>query len=137
MCLDVVNETYDNPSTLIQSGWKSFTGSKTKPQFEVKNLNGNKEVPLDTWLTAEEKREHGYITGFHIYTDETETAVKKLTIRRVYYRNATYLGLQNKGTVIIAKEMYVPSDPDAWPPLQGEEKKPKKSIFAKMTGGNA
>ena len=119
MCLDSVTRTLES-ATLIESGWKNFSGSKGLPQFSVFTFQGKKNVPLDEWITAEETKvvSHSpYTSGFHIYADETEKSFKDLgTMRRVYFRKAHTRGMQSGVTVIIVREMFVPSDPDAWPP---------------------
>lgn len=119
MCLESVTETIKTPTALIQSGWKEFAGTTTGPRFQNFSFNGARNVPLDKWITAETKEVKistfkKYTAGFHVYEDETE--LKGRQKRRVYYRNAHTRGRQNGFTIIIAPEIYVPSDPDGWPP---------------------
>jgi hypothetical protein len=124
MCLETVSDKIDKPTTLIQSGWKTFTGTQTQLRFENMPFKGSRDVPLDKWITAEatvEKistgaviRGRDYKPGFHIYEDEQEVKSKTYK-RRVYYRKVHTRGKQDGLTVIVALEMYVPSDPDAWP----------------------
>lgn len=120
MCLETVKDRMDKPTTLIQSGWKTFNGPPAKPRFENFAFKSSKDVPLDKWITAEAnvaeivgRQISGYKPGFHIFEDETEFKGKK---RRVYYRRAHTRGLQDGLTIVVALDMYVPSDPDGWPP---------------------
>jgi hypothetical protein len=57
-----------------------------------------------------------YQAGFHAYADELE--VKSKFYLRVYLRGITCTGYQDEKRAVIAREMYVPSDPDAWPPQE-------------------
>lgn len=121
MCLDSITENL-TPTAMIQSGWKEFSGSRSDPQFWACNYKGKDDVPLDKWISAEKKpvaisgwRGIKYESGFHIYTDETQLKLRG-NKRRVYFRNAHTCGPQDSLTVVIAQEMYVPSDPDDWPP---------------------
>lgn len=119
MCLESVKETI-KPNTLIQSGWKQFNGTRDKPTFEAYSFKGSSAVPLDKWITAETKdvwsnTSTKYAAGFHIFEDEKELN-NKSNKRRVYYRNVHTRGRDRSVTVVIAREMYVPADPDEWPP---------------------
>lgn len=123
MCLESVSATI-NPTTLIQSGWKEFNGTQARPCFETYAFNGSRDVPLNKWITAEGNhpitvsqwhKGKSYDPGFHIYEDENELTTLHRK-RRVYYRNVHTRGQDRSKTVVIAREMYVPSDPDAWPP---------------------
>lgn len=113
MCLDSVAASLEK-STLVESGFKTFASNP--PRFENVAWHGKMEVPLDHWITAEEKNIGQYSSGFHIYTREKELSPGFANKRRVYFRNAHTSGRQGGKTVVVAKEMYVPSDPDAWPP---------------------
>jgi hypothetical protein len=120
MCLDSVTEKIDKPTTLIQSGWKEFQGNRAQPRFAAYAFKGSRDVPLDKWIAAEVQEIKvstfkKYDAGFHIFEDEEEKTLPSVK-RRVYYRKAHTRGRQNRSTVVIAAEMYVPSDPDAWPP---------------------
>jgi hypothetical protein len=124
MCLDRVYAKVYKPTPLIQSGWKAFdTGSKGGLLFQQQSLNGSHSVPLDTWIKAEAPGGkiigpgENYPAGFHIYEDETEIKYESWKPRRVYYRFAHTRGIQNSKTVVLATEMFVPSEPDDWPPL--------------------
>ena len=111
MCLDSVTKSLEQ-STLIESGYKEFSEAAGGPEFQAMTLNGKRKVPLDQWITAEETPTPGkYVSGFHIYIREKEHIKTKL--RRVYFRNAHTKGQQREKTIVIAKEMYVPSDPNA------------------------
>lgn len=119
MCLSTIKETYDNPSTVIQSGYKEFTGTGKN----LKSQQTGKAIEFDKWLVALEqqiKADDGqaYTSGFHVYEDETQ--VKKLyrssSTTLIYYRKVHTRGTQGSDTVVIAKEMYVPSDKNGWPP---------------------
>lgn len=128
MCLQTVAEKFDS-STLIIDGWKEFGGTSSKPEFAAFSLGGKKGVPLDEWISADSESIFGkakgvvatdgktYVPGFHIYEDEDE-ARKLGASRRVYSRRMHTRGIQDKATVIIAQEMYVPSNPNGWPPKE-------------------
>ena len=122
MCLSVIDKDIKNPNTLIQSGWKNFSGTHSQPIFETCKFADSYTVPLDKWITAEgDKIKAGwrsdYKAGFHIYEDEMElSTTKRINKRRVYFRRVHTRGSQNKVTVVVALEMYVPSNPDEWPP---------------------
>lgn len=125
MCLSSVKETYDSPSTLIVDGWKEFAGTSTKPQFQNFPHAGSTTVQLDTWLeiTGTEKIVAGdgkkYDAGFHAYSDEKDLKMDRASTRpyrRVFLRRITCLGMQELNKCVIAQEMYVPSDPNGWPP---------------------
>lgn len=113
MCLDSVTRSLAT-SSLVESGFKRFTDSKDGLCFENVGLRGKSTVPLDQWITAEEKNIGSYTSGFHIYVREKEHSEKNL--RRVYFRRAHTRGRQGGKTIDVAREMFVPSDPDAWPP---------------------
>jgi hypothetical protein len=127
MCLSNVKETYDPPSELIVDGWKVFAGSPSAPQFEnfaMPNQKLDKPVPLDEWMQASAataptgiRADDGktYMPGFHVYSEEAE--IKKSQSRRVYIRRVTCMGSQTGKKCVIAQEMYVPSNQNAWPPL--------------------
>lgn len=118
MCLENVTRR-PTPTTLIESGWKEFNG-RSILQFKSVQLRGSYDVPLDQWITAEEKKVSSYTSGFHVYSDERQlrrNGSVESQYRRVYFRNAHTVGIQDNKTISVAKEMYVPSDPDAWPPL--------------------
>jgi hypothetical protein len=126
MCLSKINSTYDKPSNVIVDGWKEFSGAGKSLTFV--NMTG--DVALDRWLFANLIRPpikikagdgKEYQAGFHVYADETETK-KFLHYRRVYLRRITCAGNQDGKACVIAQEMYVPSDPDAWPPMDRTKK---------------
>lgn len=122
MCLDSISRKIDNPSPLIVGGWKQFSGTEDEPKFNVFELGKSNRVQLDEWITAEkvpvtDSMKRGrvvYDSGFHIYSDEKNKpgAAKRL----VFYRNVEVIGTQDGFPCVIAREMYVPSKPDAWPP---------------------
>jgi hypothetical protein len=123
MCLSSVTTRLE-PTTMVQSGWKKFRGYEAYKsctpslRFEAYAFQGSETVPLDKWIAAEVKEVKistfkKYDAGFHIYEDEKENLPGK---RRVYFRKAHTRGIQDGLTVVIAAEMYVPSDPDDWPP---------------------
>lgn len=120
MCLDTISHPALPATTMVQSGWKQFGGSFTRPNFQSSALKAKMEVPLDQWLTADEQSiSYGggkYTSGFHIYEDETQFKNNQSAYRRVYFRQAHTKGKQDSKTVLVAREMYVPSDPNAWPP---------------------
>ena len=124
MCLAKVDQKIDKPTMLIEDGWKKFRGSSAAPEFEAYNFAGSRRVPLDKWIAAEQHMGHDkkitandgakYAPGFHVYVYKTE-AEKNHALRRVYYRRAHTIGRQDNATVAIAMELYVPTNPDAWP----------------------
>ena len=122
MCLSTVKETYDNPSKVIVDGWKNIDASK--PRFQLA-VNGSLDIPKDKWITATSEHEKSgqgikaddgirYEPGFHAYADEKELKGKGHV--RVFLRGVSCLGSQDGKQVIIAREMYLPSDPNGWPP---------------------
>ena len=129
MCLSRIRETYDSPSTLIVDGWKAFRQKNGVLEFEnfgVGGQGGQMGVPLDQWIqasagdaprgiTASDGK--NYIPGFHVYSDEQQISKNRSTFQRVYVRRVTCLGDQGTMATVIAQEMYVPSDQNAWPPL--------------------
>jgi hypothetical protein len=109
----------DKPSDLIVNAWKEFDGSKPVT-LSFTNFGGT--VKLDTWLVASEVKPPINITasdgktyraGFHAYA--AERASRRIT-RRVYLRKITCIGDQDGSKAVVAQEMYVPTDPDGWPP---------------------
>lgn len=123
MCLSTVKDKNVDLSGCIVSGWKDFAGTASAPEFQVygvKHLLGRaKKVPLDKWFEADKQQiasddSELYDSGFHIYSDDGKRP--NSASRRVYYRLVEVLGTQDGHEVIIAREMYVPSDPDGWPP---------------------
>lgn len=78
------------------------------------SYKGEKRVPLDEWIVAEEQPVGNYTSGFHVYTDETQ---KESQWRRVYYRHVHTKGTQNGKSVVVARELYVTAREDDWPPL--------------------
>jgi hypothetical protein len=136
MCLATARKV--TPTTLVMDGWKLFYGSETNLKFRSSSLTGSSGVSFNVWLKAEEieiSASDGtkYMTGFHVY-DDYEQVRKLADIRRVYYRNVTYIGKQDKESCIIAQEMYVPSNPEGWPPLDVSVTKSvkKKTIVQKL-----
>lgn len=116
MCLSKIEVAYDKPSDLIVDGWKAFIG--TGPKLTLSYMGS---VALDTWLTASAanapngiKGDDGktYKAGFHAYIDSPRYS----GYRRVYLRKITCAGEQDGKKCVIAQEMYVPSDPNGWPP---------------------
>jgi hypothetical protein len=117
MCLSKIEHTYVRPSGLIVDGWKQFSGTKSAPEFSV--MKGAGAVKLDEWMQAsgpQIRSDYGedYAAGFHVYADEPK---QPQGYRRVYVRGVTCSGRQSNDTrCLIAQELYVPSDPNAWPP---------------------
>jgi hypothetical protein len=146
MCLSSVNEVYDVPSTLIMDGWKEFDVSGGKLRFAAFAFNGSKDVPMDKWIQA--STEHAkkgtikandgsdYQAGFHVFAEEAECKpISKF--RRVFVRKITCLGNDDgRGgsgkKVIIAQELYVPSDKNGWPPTHEEEQEERKGLLDRM-----
>lgn len=142
MCLSKINSILDKPSDLIVDGRKVFSGTAQSLKFE--NMGG--VVDMDVWLQAstsvakELTASDGktYKVGFHVYADESEA--KRITprTRRVYMRRITCVGDQDGKECLIAQEMYVPSDPDAWPPLlppsQPSTSPAKKGLINRIKG---
>ena len=82
-----------------------------------------------------------YDPGFHVFAEEPKS---KIGYRRVFVRNISSRG-KDSGTgssydhkeVIIAQEMYVPSDQNAWPPTKAEEEKSLLQRVKDILPGNA
>jgi hypothetical protein len=134
MCLHSIKERNDNPSTMIISGWKEFNGSGKSLRFQNQTLNLKYDVPLDKWITAEKKAVKGspsvsYESGFHVWINEKELG-SNYKYRRVYIRKIQTIGVQGGLTVAVADEIYVPSNPDDWPPKPKDPPK-KDSILEK------
>jgi hypothetical protein len=130
MCLSIVKETYDNPSGLIMDAWKEFGGTARKPTFQQFTIAKSADVPLDKWITATDEHTPGkkitaldskpYAPGFHVFYNEQE--LKEMGgLRRVFVRKITCLGIQTSKQVVVAQEMFVPSDPNGWPPKKDEQ----------------
>jgi hypothetical protein len=123
MCLEMITKRVEDPSCIV-SGWKRFKGTAAEPHFDVYAFSGSSKVPLDKWIHAEEEKLSvpgsyaTYTSGFHVFSDEQETNKSGKIFRRVYYRGVEVIGRQDGYEVAIARQMYVPSDPDAWPPLR-------------------
>jgi hypothetical protein len=137
MCLSKITDTYAKPSGLIVDGWKDFNIGRISGSGRLTYPNMGGAVELDKWISASDvkppvtiKASDGksYMAGFHVYADEKE--VKKYASRRVYVRNITCAGIDGGMKCVIAQEMYVPSKPDAWPPMV-----PSKS--SKKPGGKS
>lgn len=118
MCLESITNANMDKTTMVQCGWKSFGGTTSVPEFASYFFASGRAVPLDRWITAEGKGPGQYGAGFHIYSDEKELmpSPHRVYYRRVYYRRPHTKGKQDCRTVVVASEMYVPSDPDGWPP---------------------
>jgi hypothetical protein len=120
MCLSKVTTTYDKPSDLIVDGWKEFSGKGNSLSFSA--MGGT--VALDVWLQASASTAKDltatdgkkYKVGFHIYAGDVFERYSSYRYRRVYLRRITCIGDQDGKKCVIAQELYVPSDPDAWPP---------------------
>lgn len=121
MCLDSVTQKLE-PSNVIESGWKEFSGTQRRPEFQNVGLKSGNNVPLDQWIKAEGTKigsgSVSYDAGFHIYSNEREFLTRN-PYRRVYFRNAHTLGKQDNKTVTVVRELFVPTDPEAWPPSKG------------------
>src|SRR5271157_3298482 len=105
MCLSTVKETYDNPLSLIQSGYKEFSGTGKN----LRSQQNNKPIEFDKWLVAEEieilaSNGKKYTTGFHVYENESQ---KNRNSTLIYYRKVHTRGTEGIDTVVIAKEIYV------------------------------
>lgn len=127
MCLERVDRALDSTNTLIESGWKYFEKDAHQLQFPHQPHGGTKTVPTDKWLRAEERAEIGaarggmaYKVGFHIFVDERQAKTASFSgkLRLIYYRRSTYKGIDQGQPTVVAQEMYVPSDQDAWPPKE-------------------
>ena len=133
MCLSRITESYEPPCPMITDGWKSLGTDPKKPRLQMK-LNGKLEIPFDTWLKATDENVtsglvraddgNNYKPGFHAYSDESElNSVKRRysgDYRRVFLRGISCSGTQDGWKVVVAQEMYIPSDPDGWPPKGNE-----------------
>lgn len=142
MCLESLKEEYESPSNMIMDGWKEFDGVGNNLTFQI----DGQLVVFDKWLTAKETRISGlilggesYTSGFHVYCNDEEIRKTWGHYRHVYIRKVTYLGRQDGKDVVVAKEMYVPSDPDGWPPHPSfpDNRSFLNKLKAKLPGGNA
>lgn len=145
MCLAKVTESYEPPCPMITDGWKELGSDPKNPSVGM-TVNGKSAMPLDTWITA--TNEHAktgikasdgniYEPGFHVYANEPTSAYDKKTQRRVFVRNITCRGTDRSCETLIAREMYIPSDPNGWPPKGDEPKsgggnKPRQNPIKKM-----
>lgn len=124
MCLDKITTKEVDANELIACGWKEFSNSGGVLRFQNNALGDSKDVPMDKWIQAQSGKIGSwgvkYEAGFHIYSDEVEIGLKNSynRYRRVFYRGVETIGTQDGHTVVIARWMFVPSDPDAWPPLR-------------------
>jgi hypothetical protein len=89
-------------------------------------------VKLDEWITANGPEidagdSKKYKAGFHVYAEESRHDKR----RRVYVRQVTCEGMQDGERCLIAQQMYVPSDENAWPP---KEPSPMKSLLNRVRG---
>jgi hypothetical protein len=144
MCLSKVTESYEPPCSVITDGWKDIDPKKPSLQFTI---NGKSAVPLDVWIsaTAEHAKDGGggkikaddgilYEPGFHAYAEEPKKGKKT----RVFLRNILCQGEQDYQKVVVAREMYIPSDPNGWPPKDDDEpqsgggNKPRSNPIKKM-----
>jgi hypothetical protein len=131
-----VVEQYDHPSAVIMDGRKQFGGTPSKPTFQNMALKGAYDVPLDQWISADTSKKiiatdgKGYEAGFHVYEEDKETT--KSAYRVVFVRSVSARGEEGQRRLFIAREMYVPSDPAAWPPKPGEEPPKKPSAMDKI-----
>lgn len=126
MCLDKITTKEVDANELIACGWKEFTSSGGVLRFQNNALGDSKDVPMDKWIQAQGGKIGSwgvkYEAGFHIYSEETELTdshrMPAYRYRRVFYRGVETIGLQDGKTVVIARWMFVPTDPEAWPPLR-------------------
>ena len=130
MCLDSVTEIYDAPSPVILDAWKTFSGTTSKPKLSMA-INGVFEVPLDKWIKATDEHATGgikasdrntYAPGFHAYAEESEVKRISGSVRRIFLRKITCLGAQDGKKAFVAQEMFVPSNPNGWPPKPDDPK---------------
>lgn len=124
MCLTRISRMVDKPVALIQDGWKNHA-----PYFSYLLPDGTSAVVFDKWLKANQitiVADDGtrYTTGFHVYIDEEDKPLG--ATRRVFVRNITYLGRQEKYKCAIADEIYIPSDPNGWPSKPEKKKNQKR-----------
>lgn len=141
MCLNSVTNSNAN-SKIIHSGYKEFYGTDKKPEFATYPMKAGKQVPLDKWIRAEGIKEIAndgkeYPALFHIYEETDPKSFRKRT--RVFFRGLKVVGLQGSEKCYIAEEMYVPSDPNGWPPIEKSatstppKESPVKVIIEKLT----
>jgi len=141
MCLSSVIETCDHPSDVIIDGWKEIDAKN--PRFMFKQ-NGSYDIPFDKWITATDehaptgiKASDGqtYDPGFHAYADEKEVDTKRM--QRVFLRGVTCIGKQGGKRAVIARQMYLPSKNNGWPPKPDEENKSLMDRVKNVLPGNA
>jgi hypothetical protein len=144
MCLEKVKEVYEVPSTFITDGWKSFSrGSVSgKLSFEQFSVNGTREVPMDKWIQADgSQTKNGqiqssdgstYMAGFHVFSEESEVKKDTAKMTRVFVRKVSCSGIDRGKKAVIAQEIFVPSDPNGWPPQESDEPTPKKGLMSRL-----
>ena len=133
MCLDTVER--EVKSSIVHSGYKRFLSG---PTFESFKMKAGAKVPQDRWIKAEGPSSinandgRKYPAYFHIYETENGT----LSRTRVFFRKLKCVGKQAGEKVYIAEEMYVPSDPNGWPPIEksaAPKDSPMKVIIEKLS----
>jgi hypothetical protein len=143
MCLEKVKEVYDVPSTFITDGWKSFSRTGTgKLSFEQYPVGSTREVPLDKWIQADgSQAKNGqiqasdgstYMAGFHVFSEESEVKRDATRMTRVFVRKVSCSGIDRGKKAVIAQEIYVPSDPNGWPPQESYEPAPKTGLMSRL-----
>jgi len=136
MCLSTVTDPYAK-SKIIHSGYKEFSGSGKSLSFQSYSMKGGPAVPLDTWIKAEGPASISATDGktypayFHIYDSNKESKKNKNRVL-VYFRGLRAVGTQGNETCFIAQEMYVPSSPNSWPPIQPKLATPQKDSTTKV-----
>jgi hypothetical protein len=124
MSLDTITQRIAKPTMLIEVGWKIFniTPALGGSIFS----DGTREIPRDTWIIAEEKPIGGgsisYTSGFHIYPESREAPRWSL---RVYYRQVHTIGTRSQKKVVVAREMFLSSRSNEWPPLHSAAAPPR------------
>lgn len=143
MCLSRIRKQYNKPSDIIQEGAKFFNGHVPNLRFQNQVFNGDPSVPLNQWIKADGKIISAgdgktYRSGFHVYVDDKEAkTVGHASPTRVYIRKVHTVGEESGTLVLIAEEMYVPSNKSDWPPTESKESLMDKLKRAAKKSGSA
>lgn len=119
MCLSTVTKII-KPKTF--TGWKQFVSAKGTLRFPWQNLNGDRTVPLNCWLSTSSEMigwDKKYPSGFHIYKSKNVPRRRRpYILKKVQYRNVVAEGAQaiwkngrqRHYKVVVALEMFVPKE---------------------------
>ncbi len=114
MCLSTVTKN-NLKSKIVMSGYKEFNVSGGNLCFQSYPLKSGKNIVKDTWIKAEgpssiKATDNSYYPAFfHVYEEESKSRT------RVFVRGLKTIGTQSGEKVLVAEELYIPSDPNSWP----------------------